>query len=662
MLTIVSGIGESTKQKFNSLGIFTPFDLIMTFPQKYINLADIGDLSNTENGEYCIAEIVIERIMKPFRRGRLQTFKAYGGANQKKIELLWFNQNYISKVIEVGQSYIFYGKHYINASGVSSLINPIFEKKGVADSQFVCIQPLYRTRGIMSQKVYRKLVNNALSLGLEMPIIIDKTQEKKYKLMPLKDAIYQRHNPSDFSSLEKASKRIRMEQLSKRLAAFQLSKVGKLPYLNTDFISFDVAEEISAEIDFELTVSQKNAINKIVNCLTANSSVMLCGDVGSGKTIVAFAVANFIIKNGYQTAVMAPTEILAVQHFERASKIFGKLGVNVALLTSNTDTATRQLIIEGLSKGKINLVIGTHSLLNDSIEFAKLGLLIVDEQHKFGVAQRTELLSKGESCPVLTLTATPIPRSLQLVAYGEIELITLEKRYQDNIETFIVGKNKRNSMLNYIAKLCEQGKKAVIIAPRIEDSEGIELSSVEQLYKELSKGYFKNLNVDYLHGQMKAEQRVEVFDKFNKNKLSIIIGTSILEVGVDLPDLSIIVIMDAERFGLATLHQIRGRIGRQGQKSMCFLYSESTNHKQMERLSKIKNCNNGMEIAEYDYLIRGAGNIFGTAQVGIGDIGFVDAESLAFAREIVAEMDVEKMRELLQGELLRNNLDIISFT
>ncbi len=669
MLTSISGIGQKTKQKLNDLGVFTPIDLMMTFPQKYINLNDIGDLNDTANGDYCIAEIEIVRVSTPFRRGRLQIFKVQGNAKNKsncskKVEIVWFNQNYFSKIIQKGKSYIFYGKHSVDSAGMSILINPTFEDIDTEKSQFIGIQPIYRTKGIVSQKMYRKFVNSALDMGFNLPLIVGKRQEKKHNLMPFFDAVCQLHNPDDFGSIERARYRIKMELLVKRLAAFELAKSKKKPKIIFHKLNSSTLDTITRCIDFELTQSQIDAINKIIDNLIANPQYnsMLCGDVGSGKTIVALAVASFVIENGYQVAIMTPTELLANQHFERAKSMCEQLGIEIVLVTASTEKAVRNKVIDQLRVGKIDLIIGTHSLLNEQLTFSSMGLVVMDEQHKFGVAQRTELMSKGYNCPTLTLTATPIPRSLELIAYGEIELITIEKRFANNVSTFVVGKDKRADMFNYIAKLCEGSNKAIIIAPRIEDSEGIEINSVKRLYKELSSHYFKKLKVGYLHGQLKSEQKNKIISDFFNGKLSVIVATSILEVGIDLPDLSIIAIMDAERFGLATLHQLRGRVGRQGQKAMCFLYSESNHDSQLQRLFKIRDCVSGIEIAEYDYETRGSGDIFGTEQTGQGDFDFIDTDMLNFGKKLVNEIDIENIKNILQGELLRHDLESISFT
>ncbi|HHT83677.1 MAG: ATP-dependent DNA helicase RecG [Christensenellales bacterium] len=659
MLTCVKGIGEKTKLKFNELGIFTPVDLLLTLPQRYVDLRNLADIDEACLGEFCKTEITVDKVHKPYRKGRLQIFKAQGQARQKSVMLIWFNQNYISKLISENQSYVFFGKLSQDNDGGFAFVNPVFEKTGVAQSAFDGIRPVYRTKGLISQKVYKELVLNALNADLLKPSLIEENIEKEHGLMPYKKAVYSVHNPQSFEEIELARKRIQTEKLVKRMAAFKVQKqtldVDGLFAFNKDI---DIADFVKG-LGFELTSSQKEAYKKIMEKLADENSLnaMLLGDVGSGKTAVAFIICYFVIKNGYQAAFMAPTEILARQHYQNAKDLFEKYHVNVALLTSSIKSAQRKEITEGLKKGEIDLVIGTHSLISEEVEFDNIALAVFDEQHRFGVAQRSLLSEKNNRrCNILTLTATPIPRSLQIAAYGEIDVFAIERRYSSNIKTFVVTKEKAKDMFEYVANVSKKGEKALIIAPRIEDSEGVELYSVNRLYKKLSSSYFKEIKTACLHGKLKEETKKNILDNFLKGRIKILLATSLIEVGIDIPDISVMVIMNAESFGLATLHQLRGRLGRDGRQASCFLYTEKP---LTERLRILKELNDGLEIAEYDFKLRGGGDIFGVEQTG-KNFDYFSLESIKTAWSIVEKMDLSAMRGILKGEIIRNELNLVS--
>lgn len=661
MLTSIKGIGEKTKLKLNSLGIFTPNDLIHSFPKKYIDLSLVCDISHADNGDYCITEFVIKKIMPPYKRGRLQMLKVNGIACGKDISVVWFNQNYLGKSLQEDQSYVLYGKLIIDADGKYSLINPAHEKKGMINSSFIGIQPVYKTRGILSQKTYKEFVDKALINNVQTSFLIDEKTEKQYNLMPYNDAIISLHKPQSFCKIEQAKKRIQTEILVKRIAALKIEKINEKRNYDFKNKSVHLFDEIIEKLAYQLTKSQNIALQTIIKKLVSDNrmNVLLCGDVGSGKTIVAFLACYFVIKNGYQAAIMAPTEILASQHFSRAKELFKITGIKIDLLTSSTEKDKREQLLCQLRKGDIDLLIGTHSLLNEEIEFHNINLAVMDEQHRFGVAQRTALIEKNPECQVLTLTATPIPRSLQLVAYGEMDYLTIDKRHKNNVETYVVPREKRQEMFRFISEQCQKGKKAAVISPRIEDSEGIEISSVKELYKELSKTFFKKEKIAFLHGKLKEKEKNTIITDFEKGICSLLIATSVIEVGIDIADLSMIIVMNAERFGLATLHQLRGRVGRNGQKAFCFLYTEK---KEVQRLNMLKECNNGLEIAEYDYATRGAGNIFGTEQSGQSEFSFVNNKNLELAKKIVANIDLQKVSVYLQGEIKRNRLKDVSLT
>ncbi|MDD4316212.1 MAG: helicase-related protein, partial [Clostridia bacterium] len=417
-------------------------------------------------------------------------------------------------------------------------------------------------------------------------------------------------------------------------------------------------QPIIKKIGFELSTSQQSAIKGLLDKLRGHKpmNAMLSGDVGSGKTVVALVLCYFVAKSGFQSAVMAPTEILARQHFERAKILFEGAGIKVAQLTASIKKPERQKILAEIKSGYADIVIGTHSLIGADVEFKSLAFCALDEQHRFGVGQRTALIEKN-LCDALTMTATPIPRTLRLTLFGDIDFFELQKRYCDNIKTYVVNKDKRAAMLKYAAEECKRGGKAFIVAPRIEDIEGVETDSVERLFKELTEDAFKDINIALLHGKIKEAQKQKIIGDFRANKLSALVATSVIEVGIDVPDASMMIIMNADRFGLASLHQLRGRIGRNGGAAVCYLYAERA----CERLEFLKNCCDGMKIAEYDFAQRGGGELFGMKQTG-QDMRGLTAENLRLAKGIADRQDLSVLDRQLRGEIERYGLSDVGLT
>lgn len=651
MLTRIKGIGEKTKQKYNKLGIFTPYDLLFYLPSAYADLSQAA--KEACEGRFCKIDITVEKVRAPFRKGKLQVFRIIGSFTGGAISAVWFNQNYVGKCVAEGDVITAFGKLSFD-DGTPRFVNPLFEKK-TENSRFEGIKAVYRTKGALSQRQFASAVKSALDLNLPMNSVIDYETEKEFSLMPFGQAVKEAHLPSSLLSAQTAAQRIILENVIKRLLAFRLA--SKMKKKNRQYNEVNLMPLIS-KIGFELTSSQQGAVKGLTEKLKGSqpANAMLSGDVGSGKTVVALLLCYFIAKNGYQSAIMAPTEILARQHYERALKLFKDTGITVRLLTSSVKKADRQTILSEIKNGNADIIVGTHSLIGENVEFKSLAFCVLDEQHRFGVGQRTALIDKN-MCDTLTMTATPIPRSLRLAMFGDIDYFELQKRYIGNVKTYVVDAKKRQSMLAFAAEECRRGKKAFIVAPRIEDSEGMEMHSVERLYKELSESSFKNINIGLLHGKLKEPQKQFVIEAFCQGKLSAVVATSVIEVGIDIPDASIMLIMNADRFGLASLHQLRGRIGRDGGEASCFLYAEKPN----ERLDFLKTCSDGMKLAEYDFLQRGGGELFGMKQSG-EDMRGVTAENLRLAKCIADRLDLSKLDRQLRGEIERYQLDEVSLT
>lgn len=657
MLTDIKGVGEKTAKVLNKLEIYSESDLLNTLPRSYVDLSEVRDLSPDSDGFFCLADIIITEKKEPVIRGRLKVFKAAGLSGSSHVNLVWYNQNYVSKKIDVGNAYTFYGKLKLRG-GVYEFNNPRFEEKG-GISRFCGIQPIYTTKGLINQKTYWNIVKEALKVYCPKSVIPPDTENER-GLIPLSEAFCRVHIPEE-GKIEKGRDRITLEKLVRRIAAFRIAR-GRTrsaeKYVYTK--PFDI-NDYDGTLPFKLTKSQLDALIKMSGIMRGEKplNAILCGDVGSGKTIVAMLLALYTAKNGFQSAIIAPTEILARQHYANLNNLCTKCDIDIAYLCSDTPAKERKEILYKLERGEIDIIAGTHSLLNTEIKFNKLAFAAIDEQHRFGVAQRTCLIDKGKNANVLTLSATPIPRSVQLIAYGDIDYFTIGRRFENNIVTAIVKPDKRRDMWNYLYAECvENSGQVFVVAPRIADIEGIERESVEELYAELKK-IFPPDRVKALHGKLSAQEKRDIIDAFSKNEISALISTTVVEVGIDVPNANFMVIMDADSFGLAALHQLRGRVGRGGGKAYCLLY---TAKEPDDGLILMTRTTDGMEIAEKDFYMRGAGDIFGLNQSGEGSIEGVTAQSLMTAKAIADRLNLKELERELKSEIEAFSLTDISIT
>jgi ATP-dependent DNA helicase RecG len=482
---------------------------------------------------------------------------------------------------------------------------------------------------------------------------------RRYNLVDLNTAYNQIHFPSSINEVEMAQNRIDIENIVKEMAAFRLiNNCIKRAYRYKDVPNFvSRAEKL---LPFKLTKSQSEAIEKIKESLVNSDkplNAMLIGDVSSGKTVVATLASLFALYSSCQVAVMAPTEILAKQHYKTFNDYISAKGVKIALLTGSMSPKEKQLVHKDIKEGRVNIVIGTHALLSESVEFKYLALVVLDEQHRFGVAQRTSLLSKGIACDLISLSATPIPRSLRMTLFGNVEVLNIERRSDaSNIKTQVVSEKYKNDVFNAVAKKCIQGEQAYIVAPRIFDVEGVETNSVEKLYVQLKRKYSKEINVGYIHGNMKNDEKNKIMEDFRTNKIAMLISTSLIEVGVDVANATQMIIMDAERFGLSALHQLRGRVGRAGQEANCYLVTE---HDDSSRLTFLEKETDGIKIAEMDYELRGPGEWLGERQSG-RMMDNISLETLKLCNDLAQSVDLNKNYDLLFNYAIDNGLNRIS--
>lgn len=642
----IKGVGPARAELLNKLGIFTLNDIITYFPRTYedrSNFKKIGELINGETATF--KGVVASRVSETRIRKGMTIYKLIVRDESGSVMLTWFNQAYLKNAFTIGKEYAFYGK-VIGGLGRIEVQNPVFEDATNAKNtgKIIPIYPL--THGI-TQNVIRSAIENAIKLlenGLEETL--PNSIIKKYNLCELNKAINDIHFPKVLDDFEVARYRIAFEELfSLQLGLLQLKeKINK----DVRGIAFDKSVDmtlLTSTFPYELTNAQKKVWNEISRDMESENSMnrLVQGDVGSGKTVVAMMAMYKAVKNGYQAAMMAPTAILARQHYNNISTTLEQFGIRCALFTSELTKKQKEALIEKLKNNEIDIAIGTHALLEENVEFNNLGLVITDEQHRFGVRQRGILSSKGKKVDTLVMTATPIPRTLAIILYGDLDISIIDELPpgRQKIDTYAVKKDMEQRVNNFVKKEVDSGRQAYIICPLVEESETIDLKSVTEqfeYYKEVFKGY----NVGILHGKMKNKEKAEIMDKFKNNEISILISTTVVEVGVDVPNATLMVIENAERFGLAQLHQLRGRVGRGKYKSYCILKYEGKSEVVKQRMQIMQQSNDGFVISEKDLELRGPGDFFGTMQHGVPEFKvanlYTDIKIMKSAQEAVKEI------------------------
>lgn len=632
---------QKYQAKLLQLNINNSKELINFLPVSYMDLSKVSDLEKSQDGSFVLVDVRITAVSRPIRVQKLSIFKAKAIYNDSiELNLNFYNHSFAAKVIKIDDVIRIYGK--IKIEGLKIVINnPLFSDCG-DKSKLNGIKTIYPTKGLIMQSVLRSIIETILNES-KISSLVPKEEENKYKLMPLYEAYKKAHFPNTMEEAVDAKKRISLEKIVTLMSAYSCYRQNNYTKRRC---FFDTDKEVLAEIKipFELTLSQKNAIEDMLKTLKTDKLLnsLIIGDVGSGKTIVSLYLAFFVAKSKKQVCLMAPTEVLAIQHFKSFNAILAENGLNIALLTGSTSQKEKKRIYSDLSDGKIDILIGTHSVISNGVEFKDLALIIIDEQQRFGVEQRKNLFVKGNQIDTITLSATPIPRSLLLTFYGDLDVINIENRFdKSNIVTRIVGKDKRDSMLKYIVDECKKGQQAYIICPKIYDEEGIELNNIEKVCAEMEQ--FNDVKIEALSG--KSKDKKEILERFYKNETQILIATTVVEVGIDCKNATLMVIFDAEMFGLSTLHQLRGRIGRQGDLSYCFLYTEKEEDDEKVRLRIMMEETDGGKIAERDYELRGAGDYMSINQSGKSKFNFpIDlikkAKIISKTVDIVANKDV----------------------
>ena len=614
-----------------SLGINTIYDLIYYFPRAYDDRTNIKKIGELKFNEYVVVKANVMSAVNLTVRSGKKIVKAMVTDGTGIMEILWFGMPYIKKSLKIGEEYLFIGQ--TKKSAIFQLINP--EYKLFSGQQKVSkneILPIYSSNKNITQNSLRKLVEKFLVNFLNyFEENIPKKLIKEYKIMERKSAIKNIHYPISVKEIEEAKRRFAIEELL--ILELGILK-NRFIIENSNSKNYEVegnkekVRNFLSLLPFNLTNAQKKVIKEIYDEISNGKIVnrLIQGDVGSGKTVVAMVMLIYMAENGYQGALMAPTEILANQHYLGIKERLEKIGLRVELLTSSIKGKKKNEILEGIANGDIDIVIGTHSLIEDNVVFKKLGLIVIDEQHRFGVNQRNKLREKGFLGNLLVMSATPIPRSLALSIYGDLDLSIIDELPPGRtpIKTKWIANDKDlEKMYDFIYKKVNAGNQAYFVAPLIETSDKMALKSVDKVSEEIERK-FSNKKIGIIHGKMKAKEKDEVMLKFKNKEYDILIATTVIEVGIDVPASTIMTIYNAERFGLSALHQLRGRVGRGSKQSYCFLISNSITENSKQRLSIMEETEDGFRIAEEDLKLRNSGEIFGLRQSGFSDLKFID--------------------------------------
>ena len=619
-VTILKGVGPTKAKQFAALNIFTLEDLICHFPRGYEDRTKLVPIEKLEvDVPACFKAMVMNTPKTAHLRKGLDITRVQVADHTARLNLTFFNQKYTAEQLQYGQEYIFYGAVSGDFIGYN-MTSPVFE---ALDSQPVTtrrILPIYPLTAGLSNASVLKAVRQALAICDTPKEIIPHEIRQQYGILPAERAYYAIHEPASMEEAQLAKKRLIIEEFFIFSAGLSLMRASRATKKAPVYQNLDLTSFLSA-LPFALTGAQQRAIGEIVSDLGRGAPMnrLVQGDVGSGKTMVAAAAAYLAAKNGFQCAMMAPTEILAEQHYQGLSKLLAPLGVRAQLLTGSLTPRQKKERRAAIEAGEVDFIIGTHALVSDTTVFHNLGMVVADEQHRFGVAQRSKLSAKGQDPHLLVMSATPIPRTLALLMYGDLEVSIIDEKPagREPVDTFLVNESYRARINAFIRKHVAEGHQCFVVCPAVEESEALDLKAATVWAETLQQTVFPDLRVALLHGQMKGSEKDTVMAAFARQEADILVATTVVEVGVDVPNATLMVIEDADRFGLSQLHQLRGRVGRGSAKSYCILTSKNKNPETLQRMKAFCKTNDGFQIAEEDLRLRGPGDFFGSRQSGL---------------------------------------------
>ncbi len=639
----LKGVGEKKAAVLKNRGIDTIGALLRYYPRTYLDWTDIKPISTAPFFEnVCIKARITTPVEESKKRQGMTIYRFLAEDSSGTVEVTLFNQRFLAEKLRVDREYLFYGK--LDGGFIYKRLNsPIIMETG-----FNGIEPIYPASPTLSSKAVEKLVRTAIS-SVKLPESLPQSIRERNELCDINFAIENIHFPKTRENHKKAVKRLVFEELFILQAGLSFLKKrsrGKTGCI----INNGYFEEFQSNLKFELTSAQKRVVCEALDDMNTGRPMnrLVQGDVGSGKTAVAAALIFAAAKNGFQSALMAPTEILAEQHYNTLNSMLKDSRIKCGLLTGALTKKQKNTVKQELKNGEIDVIIGTHALLVDDVEFNNLGLVVTDEQHRFGVEQRGKLSSKGENPHTLVMSATPIPRTLGLIIYGDLDISIIDEypKGRQKIDTYRVDTSYRERIYNYIKKFLNDGRQGYIVCPLVEENEMLDITSAEEYYEKLSKNEFKNYSLGLLHGKMKPKEKDELMRKFASGEIGLLISTTVIEVGIDVPNAVIMVIENAERFGLSQLHQLRGRIGRGEFKSDCILVSDSKSQDTKKRLDIIKNTTDGFKIADADLELRGPGDFLGKRQHGLPDMKIADL----FADREILHLAGKEVELLLQSD------------
>jgi len=644
----IKGVGPKMAENLNKCGIFSILDLLLYFPRDYENVNAKVSILDCEEGENIIVECNVLNILKDTRLKNNKTLSTVVFCHGKiTFKGKWFNQIYAKNSFKISGNYIITGKVNKFKEEIT-IMNPKIVKNTSIDSNSIIAK--YPLKNNITNNFFNKIISDVLC-NIEIADNFPKWLVEKYSFCSLDEATRNIHSPKSLELLNESRRRLKFQELfTYSLKILMLKEFIKS---HNSGIQFKIAPELTSLKDmlpFELTKAQSKVVREILIDQKKDIGMnrLLQGDVGSGKTIIAIITMFNVVKNGYQAAMMAPTEILAKQHYEEIQNVLKGFSLKIQILSGSTTQKNKELIKQELKNGNIDIIVGTHALIQDNVEFKNLGMIVTDEQHRFGVSQRNKFSNKGKNIDILVMTATPIPRTLSLYLYGDLDVSIIDELPpgRQKIDTSYASMENSNKVYEFALNQINKGRQVYVVCPLVEENEEMKLSSVENLYERLKKEQFSSIEIGMVYGKMPSKLKNEIMDKFKSGEIKALISTTVIEVGVNVPNATVMIIENSERFGLAQLHQLRGRVGRGAHKSYCILLANITNNIVRKRIQIMIKSNDGFFIAEEDLKTRGAGELFGTHQHG---------ESGLILADVIEDIGILKLANNEARMLIQSN-------